>query len=90
MKNKMGDVRNHLVAMLELLGDDKCTPEVIERAKATSLVAGTYIAAVKTEIDALRLADEINRLPSSVDLPTVIEHHEAAAPALKALAGGRA
>lgn len=67
MKNKMSDVRDHLVAMLEQLGDADVKPEVIERAKATALVAGTYISAVKTEIDALRLADDIGRLPAAVD-----------------------
>ncbi|MBO9717480.1 MAG: hypothetical protein J7507_11910 [Pseudoxanthomonas sp.] len=73
MKNKMVDVRNHLCAMLEALGDDTATPEqvaqTIERAKATAMVAGTYISAVKTEIDAIRLADEIGQLPVAVEAP---------------------
>lgn len=69
MKNKMSDVRDHLVAMLEQLGDPDVKPEVIERAKATALVAGTYISAVKTEIDALRLADDIGKLPEAVAGP---------------------
>ena len=59
MKNKMSDVRDHLVAMLEQLGDPEVKAEVIERAKATALVAGTYISAVKTELDAYRLHEEI-------------------------------
>jgi len=67
MKNKMSDVRDHLVAMLEQLGDPEVSVEVVERAKATALVAGTYISAVKTEIDALRLADDIGKLPSAVE-----------------------
>lgn len=66
MKNKMVDVRNHLCAMLEQLGDAEASAEVVERAKATSLVANSYIAAVKTEIDAIRLADEIGKLPQAV------------------------
>jgi hypothetical protein len=66
MKNKMVDVRNHLCAMLEALGDPEATADVVERAKATSLVANSYIAAVKTEIDAIRLADEIGKLPQAV------------------------
>ena len=78
MKNKMSDVRNHLVAMLEALGDDAADADAmvrtIERAKATSLVAGTYINAVRTEIDAIRLADEIGKLPASVETPNVIDH----------------
>lgn len=67
MRNKLSDVKDHLVAMLEQLGDEKVSAEVVERAKATSLVAGTYISALKTELDALRLADEIGVLPSSVE-----------------------
>lgn len=67
MRNKLSDVKDHLVAMLEQLGDENVGAEVVERAKATSLVAGTYIAALKTEIDALRLADEIGVLPASVE-----------------------
>lgn len=67
MRNKLSDVKDHLVAMLEQLGDENVGAEVVERAKATSLVAGTYIAALKTELDALRLADEIGVLPNSVE-----------------------
>lgn len=69
MKNKMSDVRNHLVAMLEALGDPEATPEIVERAKATSMVASTYIGAVKCEIDALRLHDDIGRTTAAVELP---------------------
>ncbi|MGO1069302.1 hypothetical protein [Lysobacter sp. CA199] len=69
MKNSMADVRNHLVAMLEALGDPDAKPEVVERAKATSMVAGTYINAVKVEIDAIRLHDEIGRSPSAIESP---------------------
>lgn len=71
MKNKISDVRNHLVAMLERLGDeslegDKLNAE-IERAKAVSQVATTYIGAVKVEIDAIRLMDDTGRLPVAVE-----------------------
>lgn len=55
MKNKMSDVRDHLVAMLEALSEDGEPEKVartVERAKATALVADRYIAAVKVEIDA--------------------------------------
>jgi hypothetical protein len=67
MKNKMGDVRDHLVAMLEQLGDPDVKPEVIERAKATSLIASQYISAVKTELDAIRLYDDTGRLASVIE-----------------------
>jgi hypothetical protein len=76
MKNKMSDVRDHLVAMLEQLGDPEVKAEVIERAKATALVAGTYISAVKTEIDALRMADEIGCIPAALEPPPGMEHHD--------------
>ena len=67
MKNKISDVRNHLVAMLEALGDPDANAEVIERAKATSMVANSYIGAVKVEIDAIRLADDIGMMPASIE-----------------------
>lgn len=76
MKNKMSDVRDHLVAMLEQLGDPEVKPEVIERAKATALVAGTYISAVRTEIDALRVADEIGCIPAALDPTPALEKHD--------------
>lgn len=77
MKNKMSDVRDHLVAMLEKLGDDEVSAEVIERAKTSALVADKYIAAVKCEMDALRLADEIGRLPSSVSQGEAVQREPA-------------
>lgn len=73
MKNKMSDVRDHLVAMLEQLGDPEVKTEVIERAKASALVADKYIAAVKVEIDAIRLMDDTGRLPLSVEVAPAIE-----------------
>jgi len=74
MKNKMGDVRNHLVAMLEALGDPDADANTIERAKATALVAGTYIGAVKTELDAIRLYDETGRIASVIEAPPMSDH----------------
>lgn len=70
MKNKVSDVRDHLVGMLELLGDDELSAEkmalAIERAKASSLVASTYISAVKVEIDAIKVMHDTGRLPTAV------------------------
>lgn len=66
MKNKMRDVRDHLVSMLEELGDPKADASVIERAKATSQVAGTYIQAVRTELDAVRMAQEHGYIPEAL------------------------
>lgn len=82
MKNKMTDVRDHLCAMLETLGDADCGAEAIERAKATALVADKYIASVKCEIDARRVLGEFG-----TDLPQALE---APKPDLRAIGGRRA
>lgn len=69
----MKDVRDFLLKQMAELADSEATPEeqaqIIERAKATSQVATTYIQAVKTEIDAIKLYDETGRLPIAVDAP---------------------
>lgn len=71
MGKTLNDVKDYLVMALgELADGDKEGDELartVERAKVISQVAGTYISAVKTEIDALRLADEIGMLPRSVE-----------------------
>lgn len=73
MKNKVSDVRDHLVAMLERLGDDSLSAEdmglVIERAKTSTMVATTYIGAVKVELDAIRLMDDTGKLANAVSAP---------------------
>lgn len=57
MKNTLHDVRTLLVAQLEALGPDAehVPHDIIERAKASAIVAQQYIAAVKVEVDARRL-----------------------------------
>lgn len=72
MKNKLSDVRNHLVSMLEELGDKEVSDAVIRRAGMTAQVAHAYIAAVKTEVDAIRVAVEVGYLPSSIDAPSTL------------------
>lgn len=71
----MKDVRDFLIKqMAELAGSDGSPEEqaqVIERAKASSTVAQTYIQAVKVEIEAIRLLDETGRLPVAVEAPPV-------------------
>lgn len=71
----MKDVRDFLMKQLAELADSETTPEqqaqVIERAKASSQVAATYISAVKTELDAIRLFDETGKLPASIDEPSM-------------------
>jgi len=73
MKNRVSDVRDHLVAVMEALNDERATPEKlaanIERAKAMSGLAQQYVSAVKVEMDAIRLYDETRMLPTSVDTP---------------------
>lgn len=73
MKNKVSDVRNHLVAVMEALNDETATAEqqtaALERAKAMSSLAQQYVGAVRVELDAVRLFDETRLLPGSVDMP---------------------
>lgn len=53
MKNKIEDLRNHLFAALEGLGDTE-KPMEIERAKAISEVAQTIINSAKVEVDFIK------------------------------------
>jgi len=73
MKNRVSDVRNHLVAVMEALNDESSTPEqqaaALERAKAMSSLAQQYVGAVRVELDAVRLFDETRLIPSSVEMP---------------------
>lgn len=69
MKNRMQDVRDHLVSMLELLGADDCSPEAVERAKAASMIANSYIGTVKVEIDARKMAG-VETLPACLEQST--------------------
>lgn len=73
MKNKIEDVRNHLVAAMEALNADDLSPEAaglaIDKAKAISNLSNSYIHSVKVEIAAIRLADEVGMLPASIARP---------------------
>lgn len=73
MKNKIEDVRDHLVSCMELLNQEDLTPEqstaAIDRAKAMSSLATSFTNAVKVELDAVRLADEVGMLPASFTKP---------------------
>ena len=55
MKNKIEDLRNHLFAALEALGD-KENPMEIERAHAIADVAQTIINSAKVEVDYMKIA----------------------------------
>lgn len=85
----MKDVRDFLLKQMAELADSDATPErlaqSIERAKASSQVASTYISAVKTELDAIRLFDDTGKLPSAIEAPVTpgrvvpLEHRRSAA-----------
>lgn len=69
----MNDVRDFLMKQLAELADSEASPEVqaqiVERAKASCLVANSIVATVKTEIDAIRLLDDTGKLPAYVAMP---------------------
>lgn len=73
MKNKIEDVRNHLVQAMEALNGEDLTPEqisqAVEKGKTIGSLATAYINAVKVEIDAVRLVDETGMLPTSMSAP---------------------
>lgn len=59
MKNKLGDLNNHLFAALERLSDEDMTTEQIEqeakRASAIVAVADTIISNADTQLKAAKL-----------------------------------
>lgn len=67
------DVRDYLLKqMAELADSDMDADKVklaVERAKANSQAASTYISAVKVELDAVKLYDDTGLLPGGVDTP---------------------
>lgn len=71
----MKDVRGFLMKQLAELADSDATPEematVIDRAKATASVAGTYCESVKLEMEAIRLLDETGRLPEGIEIQEI-------------------
>lgn len=71
MKNKIEDVRNHLVSQMEALNDDSANEETVRKAQAMSSLATAYIHSVKVEIDALRLMDDCGAIPASITRPTL-------------------
>lgn len=71
MKNKITDVRNHLVQMMEALNDRECAPEMIERAKALSGLAQQYTETVKVQVAAAKLVADCG---PAVKMPAALEH----------------
>lgn len=70
MKNKIDDLRNHLFAQLERLGDETLTgdalKEEIQRAKAVGEISGQVIDTARAENERLKL---IKRAPGTDFLP---------------------
>ena len=66
MKNSIADVRNHLVAQLEALGDPEADAATVAKAKAAADVSNAYVATVKVEIQARELL-------SGEELPAPLE-----------------
>jgi hypothetical protein len=75
MKNKIGDLRNHLFETLEALKDEE-KPMDIARARAVADVAKVIVESAKVEVDFLKVT---GALRSSDFLPTDVgdEHPRA-------------
>ena len=71
----MKDVRDFLTKQLAELADSDLKGEelsaALERARATSLVASTYVSTVKTELDAIRVLDDTGRLSAAIEAPSM-------------------
>lgn len=74
----MKDVRDFLTKQLAELADSDLKGEelsaALERARATSLVASTYVSTVKTELDAIRVLDDTGKLASAIEAPSMETH----------------
>ncbi|OAL61119.1 MULTISPECIES: hypothetical protein [unclassified Halomonas] len=84
MKNKVDDLRNHLFAQLERLGDESikgdALKEEIQRAKAVSDVSAQLVDSARAENERLKL---LKRAPGSNFMPTGELIDEEGLPALK-------
>ena len=56
MKNKIGDLRNHMFEVIEMLKEDDKRMDV-QKAKAISDAAQTIINSVKVEVDFIRATE---------------------------------
>lgn len=84
MKNKIDDLRNHLFAQLERLGDESikgdALKEEIQRAKAVSNVSAQLVDSARAENERLKL---LKRAPGSTFMPAGELIDEEGLPALK-------
>ena len=76
MKNKLGDLNNHLFAALERLNDESLSGENLAaeaaRAKAIAGLAGEVLRTGQLALDAARFAHEAGG--GQVDLPAMLKH----------------
>ena len=87
MKNKITDLRNHMFAQLERLGNEDLTPEDIEkeinRARAISELGKVIVESAKTEVLHLKLTKKLDRetppqfLEKDLDEPKKLERPKA-------------
>lgn len=75
MKNKLGDLNNHLFAQLERLSDEDLKgeqlQEEIDRTKAVTTVASKIIENGSLMLDAKKLVDD--RMDANTKLPKMLE-----------------
>lgn len=75
MKNTLGDLNNHLFAMLEKLNNDdlkgEALTEEISRARAINEVATRIISTGSLVLNAKRLVDD--RMDADLKLPKMLE-----------------
>jgi len=83
MKNGIEDLRNHMFAQLERLGDetldDDALKREIDRAKAIRSVADGIIDTAKAETDRLRIVGDTGlaagtRLMEAAESPKALDH----------------
>lgn len=76
MKNSLCDLNDHLFACLEGLMNDELEPEQLEkeikRANAVNAVAKTIIQNGRTQIDAMKLREEMIRNAGKGQLPEML------------------
>lgn len=86
MKNKLSDLNDHLFAQLERLGEEKLTPEElekeIERSKAITDVSKSIVGNAAMQLSALKLKAEYMGLKAT-DVPANLIGHEALAGVVK-------
>lgn len=85
MKNKISDLRDHMFAALERLGNEELTEEElkkeIERARAVSEVGKVIVESAKTEVLYAKLAHQKERYPTKF-----LEMEDAANPIIRPVA----